>query len=105
MTTVKSKKNNRRTLYLSDRKDKDILDYIQPLVGDRFDFSFVIRELVRDGIKYRSNPAAAAAPTPTAPQAVYQENSIQSNTPDLSNIALQKKELSDEDIEDRLDSF
>ncbi|APZ82633.1 hypothetical protein Goe24_01740 [Bacillus phage vB_BsuM-Goe24] len=103
MTTVKSKKNNRRTLYLSDRKDKDILDYIQPLVGDRFDFSFVIRELVRDGIKYRSNPVAAAAPT--APQAVYQESSIQSNTPDLSNIALQKKELSDEDIEDRLDSF
>ncbi|WCS69803.1 hypothetical protein Goe25_01750 [Bacillus phage vB_BsuM-Goe25] len=102
MTTVKSKKNNRRTLYLSDRKDKDILDYIQPLVGGRFDFSFVIRELVRDGIKYRSNPAAAA---PAAPQAVYQESSIQSNTPDLSDIALQKKELSDEDIEDRLDSF
>lgn len=102
MTTVKSKKNNRRTLYLSDRKDKDILDYIQPLVGGRFDFSFVIRELVRDGIKYRSNPTAAAPP---APQAVYQESSIQSNTPDLSNIALQKKELSDEDIEDRLDSF
>ncbi|QZA70232.1 hypothetical protein 278BB001_81 [Bacillus phage 278BB001] len=103
MSTVRSKKNNRRTLYLSDRKDKDILDFIEPLVSDRYDFSFVIRELVRDGIKYRTAPTPAAASAPA--QVVQHENVIQSNPPELSNIVLKKKELSDEDIEDRLDSF
>ncbi|AYJ74193.1 hypothetical protein BSP15_176 [Bacillus phage BSP15] len=101
MSTVRSKKNNRRTLYLSDRKDKDILEFIEPLMDDRYDFSFVIRELVRDGIKYRTRPAVA--PTPT--QVVPQENGIQSNPPELSDVVLKKKELSDEDIEERLDSF
>lgn len=102
MSTVRSKKNNRRTLYLSDRKDKDILEYIEPLMDERYDFSFVIRELVRDGIKYRTCPTAAPAPPA---QVVPQENGIQSNPPELSNIVLKKKELSDEDIEERLDSF
>lgn len=103
MSTVQSKKNNRRTLYLSDRKDKDILDFIEPLVSDRYDFSFVIRELVRDGIKYRTTSTSSTAPAPA--QVVHHENVIQSNPPELSDIVLKKKELSDEDIEDRLDSF
>ena len=103
MSTVRSKKNNRRTLYLSDRKDKDILEFIEPLMDERYDFSFVIRELVRDGIKYRMTPTPAVSSAPA--QVVPHESVIQSNPPELSNIVLKKKELSDEDIEDRLDSF
>ncbi|GAA5351254.1 hypothetical protein SP3_00056 [Bacillus phage fHSPT3] len=101
MSTFKSRKNNRRTLYLSDKKDQDILQYIDPLIGERYDFSFVIRELVRDGIKYRSSPKAASP----SPQVVHQENGIQSNPKELPKVELERKELSDKDIEDRLDSF
>lgn len=43
---------NRRPLYLSKDKDKDILEFIEPLLN-KYNFSAAIRELVRDGIRYR----------------------------------------------------
>jgi hypothetical protein len=84
---------NRRTLYLSPRKDTDIINYIEPLIP-RSDFSTVIRELVRDGIKMR------AGVVPAAPR-----NVLQSNTPSFDNIKLDKKEVSKSELEDRLAKF
>ena len=86
---------NRRPLYLSPVKDQDILSYIEPLV-DHYNFSLVVRELIRDGIKYRTD----------VPES---KNVIQSNTstksPSLQHVELKKKEINDDDIESRLDNF
>lgn len=80
----------RRTLYLSEVKDKDIMDSIKPLL-ERYDFSTVIRELVRDGIKYRRGEA----------QMVLQSST---SAPQL-NIKLVKREVDDEAFKNRMDSF
>jgi hypothetical protein len=84
---------SRRTLYLSPKKDTDIIEYIKPLIP-RSDFSTVIRELVRDGIKFRAGAVPAAS-----------QNVIQSVNPSLKRVELKKKELSDADLEDRLSKF
>lgn len=77
------------------------MDYIHPLL-DRYDFSEIIRDLVRDGIKYRTEPKVMASP-------VVGGTVLQSNTPapapSLQGIKLGKAEVRDEDLEDRLDSF
>lgn len=85
--------NNKRSLYISPTKDADIIEYIKPLLV-RYDFSSVIRELVRDGIRFRS--------APQIPQSNYV---AQSHTSPLVNIELKRKEISDDDLEDKLDSF
>jgi hypothetical protein len=84
---------NRRTLYLRPKKDQDILDYIQPLL-EKDEFAPVIRALVRDGIRFRSGAAR-----------IENKPSIQSNTPELPRIELKQKELTNSELEDRLDNF
>lgn len=81
------KDTKRRTLYLSPTKDADINRYIKPLL-ENYDFSTVIKGLVRDGIQFRSTP--------------QQNFSIQSHTSPQVNIELKRKEVSDDDLEDRI---
>jgi hypothetical protein len=80
----------RRTLYLSEKKDGDIIEFIEPMIV-RYDFSTVIRELVRDGIKYRQGEARMV---------------LQSNTPAPQlNIKLKKREVDNDAFKDRMDNF
>lgn len=91
----------RKSVYLRDKLDDDILNVIKPLLKHH-SFAHIMRELARDGIKYRSGEGVVAVshkviqspipeqPLPTAP---------------LKEIKLTKKEASNEDIADRLDNF
>jgi hypothetical protein len=88
---------NRRTLYLRPKKDQDILDYIEPLL-EQEEFAPVIRGLVRDGIKFRSG-------APRVETRIENKPSIQSNTPKLPRIELKQKELTNSELENRLDNF
>jgi hypothetical protein len=88
---------NRRTLYLRPKKDQDIMDYIKPLL-EKDEFAPVIRALVRDGIKFRSGAARVE-------NRIENKPSIQSNTPKLAGIELKQKELTNSELEDRLDNF
>lgn len=87
----------RKPLYLSEKKDKDILDYVEPML-DQYSFSAIIRELIRDGIKYREESKQQSQP-------VAQNMVLQSNTPPLPKIELKSKQVSKDEIENRLDSF
>lgn len=89
----------RPSLYLRDKKDRDIIEYVAPLL-EMEDFSSVIRALVRDGIRYRQGVASA----PVRPLSSNVEV-LQSQTLDLGGIELAKKEASDEEIKARLDDF
>ena len=125
MSTSKNrnKSKNRRTLYLRPNKDVDIIEFVSPLL-EHGDFSQIIRELVRDGIKFRQLGTSQnedislnsfdsrnviqsntfqneAAP----PKSFGYRNVIQSNTPKLERIELKRKELTDSELEDRLDGF
>lgn len=103
---------NRTPLYLSDIKDEDIVEYIKPLVS-RYGFSFVIRELIRDGIKFRNSVQKQGEgylpPSPVSTLNSDNYKVLQSNTQNVSssleNISLNKKPVSLEEIEDRLDNF
>lgn len=95
---------NRRPIYLSENKDRDILDYISPKLK-KYSFSATIRELVRDGIKYRrslNNPKSEQ-------NEISNKNIIQSNTfcnnDELRDIELKTIEISNDEIESRLDDF
>jgi len=83
-----SGKGARKTVYLSNMQDKDIIEYVHPLLS-KYGFSSVIKELVRDGIQFRSRPK--------------NNNVIQSSTPDFSEVKLEKKEFKPEDIDKSLD--
>lgn len=84
----------RNALYLGE-KDKDIVEYISPLLN-RYDFSSIVRELIRDGIRYRQRGV------PGPPQNVLQ-SSHSSQPVKLEGIVLQEKELDLDDISDKLD--
>jgi hypothetical protein len=90
----------RRTLYLRDKKDQDIIAYLEPLIAAE-DFSSVVRGLIREGIKFR----VGAATTQFVPRNVETSSVRESNTLDFSDIKLDKKEASDEEIKARLDDF
>jgi hypothetical protein len=84
----------RTALYLGER-DKDIIEYISPLLT-HYDFSSIVRELIRDGIRYRQG----VVPGPSL-------NVLQSYTPSQSQkiegIVLEEKELDLEDVGSKLD--
>lgn len=90
----------RRTLYLRDRKDQDIIKYLEPLI-EMEDFSSVVRGLIRDGIKFKSQGATVQY----VPRNVESSPVLQSNNLDFSDIKLDKKEVEDEEIKARLDDF
>jgi len=64
---MKPRLRKRNALYLG-AKDQDIVKYIEPLL-DRYDFSSIVRELMRDGIKYRQGVTeqVIAPPAPSPP--------------------------------------
>lgn len=80
----------RRPIYFSLTKDSDILQYIGPL-EEKYSFSSIIKDLVRDGIRYRTGLKNTLVP--------------QSNTSLPVNIELKRKEIEDEDLDDLLDNF
>lgn len=93
---VRSKVKGRRSLYLRERKDKDIINYVESMI-DRHDFSDIVRDLMRDGIRFREGE---------------QMNVLQSNTfthtpftESFDDIKLEKKEVSEDDIKARMDGF
>lgn len=90
----------RRTLYLRDRKDQDIIEYLEPLI-EMEDFSSVVRGLIRDGIKFKSQGATVQY----VPRNVETPSVRESNNLDFSDIKLDKKEVKDEEIKARLDDF
>ncbi|QEG13660.1 hypothetical protein MARVELLAND_138 [Bacillus phage vB_BspM_MarvelLand] len=106
----------RQSLYLRETLDADILLVVEPLMQTA-SFAHVIRELVRDGIKYRElqksgkmydNRTQSNTPSkPYKPKAsgVKYEKVPQSNTKPLMNIKLEKKEVSNKEIESKLDNF
>lgn len=82
----------RRPIYLSPTKDSDILDYIKPL-EENYSFSSIMKELARDGMRYRAAPKNL-------------ENLVSlCNTSPKVNIQLKRKEVTDEELEDRFDNF
>lgn len=90
----------RRTLYLRDRKDQDIIEYLEPLI-EMEDFSSIVRGLIREGIKFRAGNATAQF----VPRNVETSPVLQSNNLDFSDINLDKKEVDDELLGSRLDDF
>lgn len=106
----------RQSLYLRETLDADILLVVEPLM-QHASFAHVIRELIRDGIKYREIqkngrmyekvPQSNTPSKPYKPKAsgVKYEKVPQSNTKPLMNIKLEKKEVSNKEIESKLDSF
>lgn len=106
----------RQSLYLRERLDADILDVVEPLMKNA-SFAHVIRELIRDGIKYRAMQKSGVmyekvtqsntVSKPYKPKAsgVKYENIPQSNTKPLMNVQIKKKEMSKQDIESKLDAF
>lgn len=90
------KVEGRRSLYLRGRKDRDIIQYIESLM-DKHDFTDIVRDLLRDGIAYRNRE---------------QMNVLQSNqithtetTESFDDIKLIKKEVSEDEIKERIDGF
>lgn len=96
----------RKTIYLSRRKDLDLIEYSLQL--NHYDFSHAVKSLMRDGIEYREKHAQI--------DKVIQSNTmshtpnIQQNQPppdkqktDFSDVELTRKEVSDDELERRLD--
>ena len=90
----------RKSVYLRETMDDDILEAIKPLLKNH-SFAHVMRELARDGLRYRAGTN----------KPVY-EKVTQSNIPEqplpsspLQDIQLNRKEVSNKDIESRLDGF
>ena len=94
----------RNALYLGKR-DQDIVDYIKPLLS-HYDFSSVVRDLIRDGIKYRKGMALQPSSLPSKPSSSSQnvlQSMNSSPTPSFEDIQLKEKELDLDDISDKLD--
>lgn len=53
----------RQSIYFSQKKDKDLIEYLEPLVT-HYDFNMIAKDLMRDGIKHRQGiePLPIAAP-------------------------------------------
>jgi len=94
----------RRTLYLRPKKDQDIIDYLTPLI-EMEDFSSIVRGLVRDGIQFRQQKQEIRPSAPYVPLNVEPRSVLQSNTQDFSDIKLDKKEVGQEELDNRLDDF
>lgn len=98
---------DRKSIYFRKDKDKDLISYISKLLTIH-DFAEIARGLMRDGIKYREmrHNNSTYAPTPDTHQ-----NNSQNYTPSPSksfsvpDMELKKKQISKEELRDRLDDF
>ena len=95
--SVAMSKGVRKPIYLSAVRDKDILEYIETLT-DTYSFSFIMRELIRDGIQYRKQLEKEK-------YAKVLQNHTPNENQSLEGLQLTDKKISDEDIEKRLDQF
>lgn len=122
----KSDKELRASLYFSRRKDKDIISEIGFEGLEKGDINWILKELMRDGIKYRKgvHPSSRnVAPPPHAEQssAIPNENATREVTfpsspivvyegfgeeDDLfEDVQLVVKELDEEEIANKLEDF
>lgn len=97
-------KGIRKPIYLSEAKDHDILSYINPLLSHH-NFSSVIRDLVRDGMKFREGKQPRQSVPVQEPQEVHSKVLQSVTSPVLDDIVLADKEVTKEDLESRLDDF
>lgn len=87
-------------MYLRESLDDDILEVIKPLLKNH-SFAHVMRELARDGIRFRRGEKEVVSHKVI--QSVIPEQPLPSSP--LQDIQLKRKEVSNEDIESRLDDF
>lgn len=101
-------KNNRVSMYFSPRKDKDIIDELEGIEAG--DYNFFIKNLIRDGIKYRKGSYNNSV---TVSKSVSQAQSFQPqplpsqpvSIGSLMDVEVEKKEISDEDFEKNFDEL
>ena len=99
-------KNNRLTLYFSPRRDKDLRQNIEKAnISEHGDLGDYIKELIRDGIKYRERGInnivqmpiqQTHAPLQTADQ-------FQNTMEKILTMSVQRKALDEQEAEDRFD--
>ena len=101
----------RRNLYLSDKRDTDILDELDlENIPDR-DFSYEVRKLLRDGIKWRQyeqSNEVEFVPLPSRKQnnENKKHHAKEEEQPENKvDFELKKKELSDEEIDSKFDNI
>lgn len=87
----------RRSLYLRVRKDSDLIQYINPLLNN-YDFSDIVRDLMRDGIRYRNKGEQTN---------VLRSNQFAQvgNKGTLDDVQITKKEVNKDDLRERMDGF
>jgi hypothetical protein len=115
-------KELRASLYFSRRKDKDIINEINFEGLEQGDINWILKELMRDGIKYRKGVypsnrgvVTCSEPTPVIPTKVLD---VESTTPPVityegfeeedglfDGIELKQKELDEQDIANKLEDF
>lgn len=102
-------KQLRASLYFSRRRDKDIINALNFDKLEQGDINWVIKELMRDGIKYRSerNKKTIESTINQNQTPVRNIPIVESNNDDLDfdDIQLERKELSEDDILDALNSL
>lgn len=106
----------RRNVYWSERLDRDLITYMSEHNFD-IDFSRQVRNLMRDGIKFReeeiingkrnTNVFQTQLPKPKSPlgtQGVQKEQRGEVKM-DFSDITTKKKEVDLKELDDRLNSI
>lgn len=99
-------KDNRVSLYVRPKKDKDIRDELKEVLGEDAssgDISEEIRNLIRDGMKYRKG--AVGITQPKKPEPVKVKETPKLRKPDFSGLDLKEKEVNINELESRLDNF
>lgn len=94
------------TISFRPRKDQDLIDLLKSLPhGDR---SWFLRELVRDGLKYREIQKQGMQRnthliTPTSLQE-FEKSAFKDQT-DFSNIPIYKREVDDNELDNKMDKL
>jgi hypothetical protein len=128
MSNQDKPKELRASIYFSRRKDKDIINEIDFEGLEKGDINWILKELMRDGIKYRKGvypsngsfrtPSPYAEPTTVIPNedtSITREQLLSSppiieysgfdREDDLESMELKVKELDEVDIANKLDNF
>lgn len=111
---VQSKKQLRASLYFSRTKDKDIVSHLHLDNIEQGEINWKIKELLRDGIKFRQGGYDASKSVSAYPPSRNNTTSIPINDyksadnaetlDDIDNdIVLERKEMDENDILDKLE--
>lgn len=107
-------KQLRASLYFSRRRDKDIIRELKFESIEQGDINWEIKELMRDGIKFRqggytNNGENDIQHKPSTPIQKSSTNDVVAFSPpfedNFEDIVLERKELNEEDINNKLNSF